>query len=104
MIKVAANQTRREKPLPLQTVEFQKLASQKLRIDSSEAMDIAEKLCVSSLPLWRCLVMSVLAVLPPPPRNPSKPSVAPVLPGHAMWRARCGSSHPPSHHMCRAFA
>ncbi len=37
---------RKWRPLPLQTVEFQKLVSQKLRIDSSEAMAIAEELCV----------------------------------------------------------
>ena len=44
--KVNAKEIRKWRPLPLQTVEFQKLASQKLRIDSSVAMDIAEKLCV----------------------------------------------------------
>eukprot|EP00750_Incisomonas_marina_P006233 INCI14379.1.p1 GENE.INCI14379.1~~INCI14379.1.p1 ORF type:complete len:903 (-),score=130.56 INCI14379.1:65-2773(-) len=42
--KVNAKEIRKWRPLPLQTVEFQKLASQKLRIDSSVAMDIAEKL------------------------------------------------------------
>ena len=32
------------KPLPLSTIEFEKLASKKLRITSHKAMEIAEKL------------------------------------------------------------
>jgi len=47
-MRVHGSETRKWRPLPLQTVEFQKLAAQKLRIDSSVAMDIAEKLYEST--------------------------------------------------------
>ena len=42
--KVEKTPKTKYRPIPLNTVEFTKLASKKLRIDSSEAMEIAEKL------------------------------------------------------------
>ncbi len=41
---VRGTETRKQRPLPLATVEFQKRASRYLRMDSKHAMEIAEKL------------------------------------------------------------
>jgi DNA topoisomerase III len=44
VIKVDKHKRTRRRPTPLNTIEFQKLASRKLKISSQKAMDIAEKL------------------------------------------------------------
>lgn len=41
------NPKKKNRPFPLTTVTFQKLATDKLRISSAEAMKIAEKLYTS---------------------------------------------------------
>jgi len=42
--KVISKTKKRFKPYPLTTIEFQKLAVRKLKINSAQAMKIAEKL------------------------------------------------------------
>jgi DNA topoisomerase III len=42
--KVTYKRKTKAKPIPMNTIEFQKLASRKLKIGSSKAMEIAEKL------------------------------------------------------------
>lgn len=44
VIKVESKPTRKYRPLPLTTVEFQKLATKNLKLTSEQAMNIAEKL------------------------------------------------------------
>lgn len=44
VISVSKKETIKYKPYPLTTVDFQKMASSKLKISAQEAMDIAEKL------------------------------------------------------------
>lgn len=44
VVKVTYKRKTKAKPIPMNTIEFQKLASRKLKIGSSKAMEIAEKL------------------------------------------------------------
>lgn len=44
VIKVTTKRKTKAKPFPMNTIDFQKLCSRKLRIGSSKAMEIAEKL------------------------------------------------------------
>ena len=44
MIKVTSKSKTKAKPFPMNTIDFQKISSRKLKIGSSRAMEIAEKL------------------------------------------------------------